>query len=163
MNAHDALKITMQMGHGVCTGYLADLTDADLMRRAAPGINHINWQVGHLILSDYNHISDILPGVLPPLPKDFARIYSRETVGSDDPKAFLDKATLMKTLEEQRAAIMKALDSLSESDLDRPAPEKHLQYAKNWAALFELAGSHWLMHCGQWAVVRRQMGKPALF
>jgi len=163
MTAHDALKITMQMGHGVCMGYLADLTDADLMRRAAPNINHINWQVGHLILSDYSHLNEILPGALPALPKDFARVYSRDTVGSDDPKAFLDKATLMKTLEEQRAAIMKAFDSVSDSDLDRPAPEKYQNYAKNWAALFELAGSHWLMHCGQWAVVRRQMGKPALF
>ena len=61
---------------------------------------------------------------------------------------------------------MVSADIFSVSSCDStssPAPEKYLQYAKNWGALFELAGSHFLMHCGQWAVVRRQMGKPALF
>jgi hypothetical protein len=163
MTAHDALKTTIGMGQFVSMAYLADLSDADLLRRAAPNINHVNWQVGHLILADYNHVNEILPGAMPPLPKDFERIYSRDTAASDDGKNFLDKATLLKTFEEQRAALLKALDSLSADDLDRPAPEKYLQYARNWGALFELAGSHWLMHCGQWAVVRRQMGKPALF
>jgi hypothetical protein len=163
MNAHDALKTTIGIGQFVSMAYLADLTDADLMRRAAPGANHINWQLGHLILDDHNHITAILPGAMPPLPKDFERIYSKDSASSDDTKAFLDKATLLKAFEEQRAALLKALDSVSAEDLDRPAPEKYLQYAKNWGAIFELAGSHWLMHCGQWAIVRRQMGKPALF
>jgi hypothetical protein len=163
MNAHEALKITIGMGQFVSMAYLADLTDADLMRRAAPGVNHINWQLGHLILADHNHISAILPSAMPPLPKDFERIYSKDTASSNETTAFLDKATLLKTFEEQRTALLKALDSLSAEDLDRPAPEKYLQYAKNWGALFELAGSHFLMHCGQWAIVRRQMGKPALF
>jgi hypothetical protein len=163
MHAHDALKMTISMGQFVSMAYLADLTDADLMRRAAPGINHINWQVGHLILADHNHVSAILPGSMPALPNNFERIYSRDTAGSDDPQSFLDKAALLKAFEEQRGALLKALDSVSAEDLDRPAPEKYKDYAQNWGALFALAGSHWLMHCGQWAVVRRQMGKPALF
>lgn len=163
MNAHEALKTTIGVGQFVCMAYLADLTDADLMRRAAPGINHINWQFGHLILSDHTHINDILPGAMPPLPGEFAEIYARDTAGGDDPQRFLDKATLLKTFDEQRAALLKALDSVSADDLDRPSPEKYAPYARNWGALFELAGSHWLMHCGQWAVVRRQIGKPALF
>ncbi len=163
MNAHDALKLTIGTGQFVGLAYLEDLSDADLMRRAAPGINHINWQVGHLILSDHNHINDILPGSMPPLPSGFDRMYSRDTVGTGDQSAFADKSTLLKVFQEQRTALLAALASVSAEDLDRPAPEKYLQYAPNWGALFELAGSHWLMHCGQWAVVRRQMGKPALF
>jgi len=163
MNAHDVLKTTIGMGQFVSMAYLADLTDADLMRRAAPGVNHINWQLGHLILSDHDHISDILPGAMPALPQGFEKTYSRESAASDDAGAFLGKAALLQAFEVQRSALLAALDSVSAEDLDRPAPEKHIAYAKNWGALFELAGSHWLMHCGQWAVVRRQLGKPALF
>ena len=163
MNAHDVLKLTIGSGGFVAMGYVEDLTDADLMRRAAPKINHINWQLGHLILSDHNHINDILPGSMPPLPAGFAERYSRDTAGSDDPSMFLSKETLLKLYHEQRAALLAALDSVSADDLDRPAPEKYQEYAPTWASLFNLAGVHWLMHCGQWAVVRRQIGKPALF
>ena len=31
------------------------------------------------------------------------------------------------------------------------------------ATMLALAGTHWLMHAGQWAVVRRQLGRPPLF
>ena len=31
------------------------------------------------------------------------------------------------------------------------------------ASLFSLAGTHWVMHAGQWAIVRRQLGRPPLF
>jgi hypothetical protein len=30
-------------------------------------------------------------------------------------------------------------------------------------ALFSVEGSHWLMHAGQWAVIRRQLGRKPLF
>ena len=29
--------------------------------------------------------------------------------------------------------------------------------------MFSLFGSHWLMHCGQWAVVRRELGRKPIF
>ena len=163
MDAHGALKLTIGSGGYVAMAYIEDLTDCDLMRRAAPKINHINWQIGHLLLSDFNHINDILPGSMPALPEGFAERYSRDTAASDDPARFLNKESLQKIYHEQRAAILKALDSVSADDLDRPSPEKYQQYAPTWASLFDLAGVHWLMHCGQWAVVRRQIGKPALF
>jgi len=163
MYAHDALKLTINGGQFVSMAYLSDLSDADLMRRAAPGINHINWQVGHLILSDHDHISAILPGSMPPLPEGFARAYTRETAGFDDPAAFFHKSVLLETFQQQRAALLAALDSVSAEGLEQPSPDRFKSFAPMWANLFELAGSHWLMHCGQWAVVRRQLGKPPLF
>ncbi len=163
MNAHDALKLTIGTGQFVCSAYLEDLSDAELMRRAAPGINHINWQLGHLILSEHSHISDMLPGSMPALPPGFAEKYSKAASASDRPEDFCDKATLMRTFHEQRAATLAAMATVSAEDFDRPAPPQYLEYAPTWGALFELQGSHWLMHCGQWAVVRRQLGRPALF
>lgn len=163
MNAHDALKMTMGTAEFIGLAYLEDLTDEELMRRAAPGINHINWQVGHLLLSENQMLSAIAPGSVPPLPTGFAEKYSRDTIGVDDPAAFFKKAELLTIYKSQRAATKAALDKMSAEELDKPAPEAFQAYAPTYGAVFELQGSHWLMHCGQWAVVRRQLGKPALF
>ncbi|MEX0819769.1 MAG: DinB family protein, partial [Pirellulaceae bacterium] len=65
--------------------------------------------------------------------------------------------------QEQRAGTLAALAKLSDEDLDKPSPEAIQSYAPNVAAAFSMQGSHWLMHAGQWAVVRRQLGKPPLF
>ena len=64
---------------------------------------------------------------------------------------------------EQRAATLAALDQMSDEDLDKPAPEEMQSYAPNVGAAFALQGSHWLMHCGQWVIVRRETGREALF
>jgi hypothetical protein len=29
--------------------------------------------------------------------------------------------------------------------------------------VFSMQGSHWMMHAGQWAVLRRKLGRPPLF
>ena len=163
MNAHDAIKLGMGTAEFVIKGYLEDLTDAELMRRAAPGINHINWQIGHLILSEHEMVSAIAPGSMPSLPADFTQKYSRDTCGSDDANAFYKKADLLKFAEAQRAGTKAALDKMSAGDLDKAAPEEMKAYAATYGAVFELQGSHWLMHCGQWAVVRRQLGRKPLF
>jgi len=163
MNTKEALKIGMDLAEFVCQAYLADLTDADLMKRAAPGINHINWQVGHIIHSGYRHIEDSLPGSMPPLPADFAAKYAKDAATNDDPKSFYPKEKLLAFHKTQREAQLAALDKLSDADLDKPSPEAYHSYAPTVGSLFSLQGSHWLMHCGQWAVVRRQLGHPPLF
>ena len=163
MNAREAIKLNLQMADYVGLGYVEDLADGDLMRRACPGINHIKWQVGHLITSENKMISDCIPGSMPPLPPDFGTKYAKDKATIDDPAQFHSKQDLITAHKQQRAATIAALDKLSDADLDKPAPEAHRGYAPTVGSLFSLQGSHWLMHCGQWAVVRRQLGKPPMF
>jgi uncharacterized damage-inducible protein DinB len=160
MNSRQAIKIAIDAGDAVGLAYLDDLTDAELLKRPAAGCNHINWQVGHLIASENYHLTKVAPELVTPLPGGFAEKYSKETVGSDDPSAFLTKAELLKVHAQQRAATLAALDRQSDADLDR---ETGVPYAATVGALLALAGHHWLMHAGQWAVVRRQLGRPPLF
>jgi hypothetical protein len=56
-----------------------------------------------------------------------------------------------------------ALDAMPESDLDKPAPESCRQYAPTVGIMFNLIGIHEMMHAAQFAIVRRKLGKPALF
>lgn len=160
MDSRTALKLSLSTADMVALGYLSDLTDADLMLRPHPGCNHLNWQVGHLIISEHRMLEQAFPGKMPPLPSGFAEKYAKETAGSNDPSAFATKDALLKAFQEQRAATLKILEGLSDADLDK---DTGIPYAPTAGAVLSLQGSHWLMHAGQWVIVRRQLGKPAMF
>ncbi|MFO0820770.1 MAG: DinB family protein [Pirellulales bacterium] len=160
MNARQAIRLAIDTGNMVAMAYLQDLGDADLMRRACPGINHINWQLGHLIVAENHMINQASPGSMPPLPEGFAQKYGKEMAGSDDPSQFATKEELLRVAGEQRAATLATLDKMTDADLDRATG---IDYAPTVAALFSMQGGHFLMHAGQWAVVRRQLGRPPLF
>ncbi|HWB08839.1 MAG TPA: DinB family protein [Pirellulales bacterium] len=163
MNAHAALRGALASADSISTSYLNDLSDADLLVRPVPGANHIAWQLGHLIAAENVMMADTCPGSMPALPSGFAEKYTNDTAGSDDRGAFLSKDEYMRLYGEQRAATLKALDSLSETDFDRPAPERYRGYAPTVGDVFGMQATHWLMHAGQWAVVRRKLGHKPLF
>ena len=97
---------------------------------------------------------------MPPLPAGFAEKYTNETAASDDPKAFATKAELMKAYKEQREGTLAALAKVTDADLDKPSG---FDWSPTVGSIYSLQGSHWLMHAGQWAVVRRQLGRKPLF
>ena len=160
MDSREAIKGSIDTADFVAMGYLADLTDQDFMLRPHPGCNHINWQVGHLVAAEHSLINQVAPGAMPALPAGFADKYTKETATSDDPTKFAKKDELLRVAKEQRAATLAALSKVSDADLDQPTGD---DYAPTVGAMFLLQGGHWLMHCGQWVIVRRSLGKPALF
>lgn len=163
MEAQRAIKGNMDMGKMVCMDYLKDLSDSEMMHRPHPEINHIKWQVGHLIASEHSMINGVAPGSMPALPDGFADKYTKETASSNDAAVFDSKEDLLKVFDEQREATLASLEGMSADDLDKPAPESMQAYAPTVGDAFNLQGSHWLMHCGQWAVIRRQLGRPPLY
>ena len=163
MNAQDAIKLSIDSAKFVTLEYLANLSDEDMLQRPHPECNHIKWQMGHLISSEHQMIDAVCPGSMPALPEGFAERYTKETATSDQPDAFDSKADLRKLLEDQREATLAALATLSDEDLSKPAPEAMQGYAPTVADVFSLQGGHWMMHAGQWAIIRRQLGRPPLF
>jgi len=160
VDARQAIRTQLELSQFVCLGYLEDLSDGDLLLRPHPGANHINWQVGHLVGSEHNHISRFAPGQMPPLPDRLPELYSREAVQVDDPALLLPKAVLLDAFRQQRAATLRLLEAASDADLDLPTG---VPYAPTRGAMFAMQGSHWLMHSGQWVIVRRMLGKGAMF
>ena len=69
----------------------------------------------------------------------------------------------MELYEKQRNATLAALESLSDDDLDKESPESIRSYAPNFGSAFIMQDIHWVMHAGQWAVIRRQLGREPLF
>lgn len=163
MNTHGALQVGIAMAQRVSEGYLGDLTDADLMVRAVPGANHIAWQLGHLINSEHNMLELIRQGAMPELPPGFAEQHAKGTATSDDANSFLSKEQYLNLMKAQRAGTLALLDQMSDTDFDAPAPEPLRGFLKTIGETFSMQGSHWMMHAGQWALVRRKLGKPPLF
>jgi len=159
MNSCDAIKNSIQTADMVCGAYLGDLNDEELMQRPHPECNHINWQVGHLIASDFGMINGCIPGLVPELPEGFAERYTKETTSNNDSAAFCSKDELMSISTAQRAAVVAKLDDLTEADLDKLAPESMREYAPTVGAALNMLGGHWMMHAGQWVVVRRNLGR----
>ena len=163
MNTKDLIRQTIATTDFVWKGYLADLSDSDLLHRSVEGANHINWQLGHLIASEHALGNQVRSDSMPPLPDGFAEKYSSENASKDDQGLFESKEALLAAQEVQREGLMKILDELSDDDLDQPGPEAMRDFFPNVASLILAADVHWMMHAGQWAITRRSLGKPPLF
>ena len=161
MTPKDVIKNTIDMGHEVLTTYLSDLNDVDLMVRSVPGANHIAWQLGHLIASEWQMLTEV-GCKMPDLPDGFAESYTKETSKSDDASKFHKKDQYLEWMGQQRSATLAALEATPEADLDKPSPESMREYAPTVGVAFNVIGVHEMMHAAQFVPVRRKLGKPML-
>lgn len=147
----------------VVSGYIGDLSDADLLRRPCEGANHIAWQLGHLIAAENQLNNALRPDSMPALPEGFAEKHSKETATSDNADDFCTKAEYEALMKEQRDGTLALLDQLSDEDLEQPSPDSLKMLGPTIGSVIAMQSSHWMMHAGQWVIVRRQLGKEAMF
>ncbi len=160
MDSKAPIHQSLNLSNRVFTAYLTDLSDADFFARPVEGMNTIAWQVGHLISSERSMIEAVHPGISPALPEGFAEAHGKETTTLDDPAKFHSKDEYLNLFHAQREATLAALEAMSDSDLDKPAPERMARLASNLGEVINMAGLHVLMHVGQFVAVRRLAKKP---
>lgn len=163
MHGPAALKAVFHTPDIAWKMYLEDLTEEEMMHRPCEGANHIKWQMGHLMMSDHRMASLVFPGQMPDLPDGFQERYAKETAENNDPSAFDSKEELIRICEEQRAALFAALEQATEEELDRETPEEWQFFGPTMGYVIAMMPTHWMMHAGQWAVIRRQLGRKPLF
>ena len=159
MTSKEALTKNFNMADQVLGAYVGDLSDADIMLRAVPGMNHIAWQLGHLVASE-NDLLTKAGVTMPALPDGFAESHSMEASKSDDAGKFLKKDEYLALAAEQRKGTLAALAAASDADLDKPMPEEMHAFAKTVGEVYALAGLHVMMHVGQFVATRRKLNKP---
>jgi uncharacterized damage-inducible protein DinB len=162
MNVQSAISSSANLSDIVIKSYLSDLDDADLMTRPGEGCNHLAWQLGHLIASEVQLLEGVAPGKGIHLPEGFADSHSKETSDSDQADKFLSKQAYIDLYEKVREASKKALDTATDEQLTAQAPEQVRSFCPTVGDVFVLIASHPMMHAGQFAVVRRKLGKPIL-
>ena len=161
--ATNIIKASLDMAAFCVNSYLEDLSNEHLLIRPVVGANHIAWQIGHLITAEHSFVEMVCPGSMPDLPDGFAERYTKETSKLDDASAFHTKEDYLRLMREQRAGTLAALEKVSDDDLERPAPEEIREYSPTVGATFALQATHWMMHSGQWVIVRRSLGCESLF
>lgn len=159
MNTHQAFYSNMDMTDFVMKSYLKDLSDADLMVRPGPGCNHLAWQLGHLINSEQGLLNAIIPNSGLTMPEGFADKHGKNQTGNNDPKCFCTKEEYISLYKKSRENMKAAIGKLSDADFDKPSP-KGWEMFPTVGVMVNLIASHAMMHAGQFAVVRRQLGKP---
>jgi DinB superfamily len=162
MNAREAIRSHLKSTQNLVAMALGDLSDQDLLVRPVPGANHIAWQLGHLIAAEQS-MQKGLGGTPPPLPTGFAEQHNKHTAAVDPPSGFATKAEYLDLFNKTREATLAAVDKMSEADFDKPTDGPISKMIPTLGGLAMLAGSHGLMHMGQFSVVRRKLGKPVLF
>ncbi len=160
MHTKDAIRATLDTSMMVQSAYLADLNDEELLIRPVPGANHIAWQLGHLIQSENSMLEALKPGAAVELPPDFAEQHGKETASQEPPTGFATKAEYIDLQNRVRERLNQLLNEISDADLVKPNPGPTASFAPTLGSLLVLAGTHMLMHVGQYAVVRRKLGKP---
>jgi len=163
MNAKTAIKTALDTSEMIAMAYLDDLTDEEMMIRPLDGCNHIKWQFGHLIASENKMIDCCKPGSMPALPDGFAEKYTKATSTNDEGSAFDAKSDLLLLYRQQRSSTLAILEQLSEEQLDQETDESIRSYAPTVGSAIVMQDVHWMMHAGQWAVLRRKLGREPLF
>lgn len=163
MNTKDAVRATMITADFMVENYLSDITPQEMMIRPAPGANHLAWQLGHLISAETRLVETASPGSMPPLPAGFADRHSKNTAASDNPGDFLSKDEYLKLAKTVRAATLQSLDKMSEADFDQPVSGRLPPFVKRAGDCFLTVGGHWILHAGQWVVLRRYLGRDRKF
>ncbi len=163
MNFKDAVRNSLGVADYLVQRYLEDITPQEMLVRPAGDANHIAWQLGHLIQSEHHLVEAAVPGAMPPLPAGFKERHTKDTAGSDKSDDFLTKDDYLRIAKEVRAGTLKVLDSLSESDLDKPVTGRVPPFVKRVGDAFVTIGGHWSSHTGQWVVTRRKLGRPRMF
>lgn len=163
MKSTEAILYSLKMSDQLVHGYLDDMNQEEWLERAVTGSNHVTWQVGHLLKSTAGLAATTMPGKLPELPNGFGEHYTSETAGSDSLDDFHPREELMSLYEEQYAALCSAVESLTDEALSQPVPESISRLGKSVGEIAAFQPLHWLMHVGQWAIIRRKLGRPPLF
>lgn len=163
MDFKDAIRASLGVADFMVNGYLADITPAELLDRPVPGANHIAWQLGHLIAAERHLVEAAVPGSMPELPAGFADRYGRGKQVTDNPADYLTKDEYLKLAKDIRAVTLRTLDRLTPADFDKPVEARVPPWVKKAGDAFVTIGSHWVLHAGQWVVLRRKLQREVMF
>lgn len=163
MSIAEHIRISLELPQMIVERYLEDLSDAELLLRPGPGMNHIAWQLGHLITGENFHVNQIAQQEMPELPEGFAARHTDATALHDAAEDFYPKATYLEQMHRQRAGTLEVLASMDDDALMAESPEAIRYFGPTVGSVFSGEAIHWMMHAGQWAVVRRRLGRAPLF
>jgi hypothetical protein len=163
MDFAETVRSVLTASDFIVQSYLGDITDAEMFERPTPDANHIAWQLGHLINAEARLVAAAAPSFAFQLPEGFAERHAAAMATSDNPTDFLKKDEYLQLAREVRLYTLRALETVSAQDADKPVTGRVPPFVTRVGDAFALIGAHWIGHGGQWAVLRRKLGRERKF
>ncbi len=166
MNTTAFIRSSLELSKGSMMGLIMDLKDEPLARPTANGGNHALWILGHLVYSECSIMRTIVLGEDSCQLCDWESLFGHDGDGpKDDASIYPSFDELLAKWEEVRAFTLATLDSMSDDDLDKPAPGCPEEW-KSWFGTIGMCFTtqiiHPTMHYGQLADIRRSLGRPIM-
>lgn len=135
----------------------------DWMYQVHPKANHPLWIVGHLGLADNLFLSLLKPEA-DHKPEGWEEVFWYGTEISSDSAVYPDPQIVVEYFRDRRAALLEAIDGLSDEDLKGPVPEgSPFAEAPDLAQVLLFVSYHEGMHGGQFSIAHRGLGHAPLF
>lgn len=143
------------------TRFLDQTPSEDWFRVPLGGVTFIGWQLGHLAMAGYRlgleRIRGVLPGDESLLPTEILTIFGRDSAPDPAMQQTFDAAQLRALYDRVHDRIQEDVPRVAEGDLDR-APERSHVICQTRRACLVWCAQHELIHAGQIALLRRQLG-----
>jgi DinB superfamily len=145
---------------------LAGVNDDDWFRPPPGGVTHLAWQVGHLAMAEFRMVLERVRGARPDdadvLPPEYLQIFGR---GSEPLAAGVNYPpmdTIRGVFARIHERVLAELQFFSDVQLAvRPLTEHRI--ANTGLRCLWWCSQHELIHTGQIALIKRQLGYPAIW
>lgn len=165
MNTTDFIRQALDASRSSMMGLIHDLKDAPTAQPSALGGNHVLWILGHLIYIESSAVHGMILGKTDYPYADWEPRFGMGSQPVADASAYPPFDELVAAWDGVRATTLETLDTLTDDDLDRPAPGCPEEWKSWFGTIGKVLSSqiiHPPMHYGQLSDIRRSLGRPTL-
>ena len=145
---------------------LAPVKDDDWFRPPPGGVTHLAWQVGHVAMAEFRMVLERVRGARPDdadvLPPEFLQIFGRGSDPLAADVAYPSIETIRDVFDRVHERVLAELPHFTAEQLEaRPLTEHRI--ANTGLRCLWWSSQHELIHAGQMALIKRQLGYPAIW
>lgn len=145
---------------------MGGITPDEWFWQPGEGLNHLAWHVGHVAFAQYflclKRVRDRIESDLELIPTSFLKRYKFGSKPSPDPAKNATIDDLLATFRGVHELALRELAERTDAELDTPTHPPHPFFDTKLGAI-EWCSQHELIHCGQIMLLRRLLGKPAVW
>ena len=159
-----AARDQMRFARQITSPFLDGLKESDWF--AMPGdVTHLAWQIGHLAVAQYHLVLARVRGKRPEdaeyLPETYFDLFGRGSTPSPVESSYPSVAEIREVFEQVNKLCFDESASFTDEQLAEPTDPPHPAFKNKLGAIW-FASRHELIHAGQIALLRRELGYSPL-
>ena len=155
----------LRFAHNFTNTLLDAVPEEQWFQMPGGNVTHVGWQVGHIAFAKhvliFGRILERTPEDTGLLPEGFVPLFGKGSQPSPDPALYPAAAEIRKIRETVHNHVLEAVADLPQTLLNEPSAPRHPAFRDKYGALL-WAARHELVHAGQIALLRRELGHEPL-